>query len=76
MEIDITIYTLPNCVQCDVTKRKLKEHNVPYKEVDLSTDEEASNMVKELGYTSAPVVVVDGRHWSGFKLEKIKELIR
>lgn len=74
--MNITIYTLPNCVQCDMTKRMLKQKNVEYSEVDLSTNEEASNMVKEMGYKSAPVVVVGNKHWSGFKLDKIKELIK
>lgn len=71
----VTVYTTPNCVQCDSTKRMLSKADVPYDVVDLSQDADAMTMVKELGYVAAPVVTVDDRHWSGFRIEKIKNLI-
>lgn len=67
----VTIYSLPNCVQCDMTKKLFARENVEYTAIDLSTDSEANDFVKGLGYQSAPVVVVDGMHWSGFKRDKI-----
>lgn len=74
--MNITIYTLPNCVQCDTTKRYLDRHNVAYETVDLSQDESAMEKVKALGYSSAPVVTVGDRHWSGFKLDLINGVIK
>jgi glutaredoxin-like protein NrdH len=71
----VTVYTLPNCVQCDQTKRHLDKGQVEYTTVDLSTDKEAYDMVVGLGYQSAPVVVTAGEHWSGFRLEKLKNLV-
>jgi glutaredoxin-like protein NrdH len=63
-------------VQCNQTKRLLERATVSYNSVDLSTDTEAMTMVKDLGYTAAPVVITDKLgHWSGFRLEKIKELV-
>lgn len=70
----VVIYTLPSCVQCDTTKRMLKKIDVEYREVDLSVNEEAYQMVKALGYTAAPVVVAGEEHWSGFRPEKIQSL--
>ena len=70
----VVIYTLPSCVQCDTTKRMLKKIDVEYREVDLSLNEEAYQMVKALGYTAAPVVVAGEEHWSGFRPEKIQSL--
>lgn len=40
--------------------------------VDLSESPEALECVKELGYSSAPVVVVDDEdHWAGFRPDHI-----
>lgn len=71
----VTVYTTPECVQCNSTKRMLDKHNVPYETVDLSQDAEALAMVRELGYTAAPVVIAGDKHWSGFRIEKLKNLI-
>lgn len=62
----VTVYSLPNCVQCRTTKRVLDAQGTHYREVMLHEDEAASEYVKSLGYQQAPVVVVDEKnHWSG-----------
>jgi glutaredoxin-like protein NrdH len=71
----ITVYTLPNCVQCDMTKRVMDGLGLEYDTIDLSADVEAATMVVGLGYKQAPVVVSGDRHWSGFKLDRIKSLV-
>lgn len=71
----ITVYTLPNCVQCDSTKKMLDKNSVPYSTVDLSEDIVAKEMVLDMGYSSAPVVVTENDHWSGFRIEKLNGLI-
>jgi glutaredoxin-like protein NrdH len=70
----ITVYTLPSCVQCDSTKRVLTKNSIEYQVVDLSQDEVAMEMVKELGYNAAPVVVAGDDHWSGFRPDKLAAL--
>lgn len=70
----VTVYTLPACVQCDSTKRLLTKNEIQYQEIDLSIDQEALAMVRELGYTAAPVVVVGDDHWSGFRPDKLATL--
>lgn len=59
-----------------MTKNVLKKSNVAYNEVNLSEDAEATLLVQRLGYKSAPVVVAGDNHWSGFKLDKLKDLIK
>lgn len=71
----VTIYTTPNCVQCEQTKRMLRRSDVEFDTVDLTQDAEAMEMVKGMGYTSAPVVIAGNHHWSGFRNEKIKDLV-
>ncbi len=70
----VTLYTLPACVQCDSTKRLLTKNEIPYQEIDLSQDPEALAMVRELGYTAAPVVMAGEDHWSGFRPDKLATL--
>lgn len=71
-----TVYTLPNCVQCDMTKKLMEREGIAYETVDLSTNDEAMEHVRSLGYQSAPVVISGNQHWSGFKVERIKGLKR
>lgn len=72
--MSVTVYTLPQCVQCDTTKRMLERNNVEYTTVDLTQDADAYDMVKSLGYSAAPVVIAGEDHWSGFRIDKIKAL--
>lgn len=73
--MQIYVYSTPNCPQCRMSKKLLDEANVAYEEVDLSKDDSAMQMVKELGYVSAPVVIADSTHWSGFRHDKLLHLI-
>lgn len=69
------IYTKPQCVQCDMTIKLMNKLGVKYHTVDLSTNEEALATVKDMGYMSAPVIVVnEDNHWSGFRMDKVKSL--
>lgn len=71
----ITVYTKPACVQCNATFRALDKAGIPYQVVDVSTDAEALDHIKVLGYMQAPVVVTETEHWSGFRPDKINTLI-
>ena len=71
----VVVYTTPNCVQCDMTKKILSRDEVDFSEVDISTDSEAHDYVTSLGYKQSPVVVVnDEIHWSVFRMDKIAAL--
>lgn len=72
----ITLYTKPNCVQCDATKRALDKAGLAYSVVDLTQDASALEKVQQWGYRSAPVVVAGDGHWSGFRPDKISEIRR
>lgn len=75
----VTVYSTPNCQQCRMTYRALDQAGIGYVVVDVSGDEAAREYVTdELGYSAAPVVVVDQdpeNHWSGFRREKITALV-
>lgn len=63
----------PSCVQCTATTRKLKALGVDFFETDL--DETNLQRAKDLGHTSAPVVIApNGEHWSGFDPGRLEQL--
>lgn len=74
--MSITVYSKPNCVQCDATYRALAKHGLEYSTVDITADPEALQTVRALGYQQAPVVFADGDHWSGFRPDRIKAVAR
>lgn len=68
----ITVWTKPNCVQCDSTKRQFDKRGIIYQTRKLTP--KAIDRFLELGLTAAPIVETDDRRWSGFRLDKIKSL--
>lgn len=69
------VFSLPNCVQCKFTKDKMDALGIDYEEVDMSQNPLALDEARSLGYQSAPVVITETDHWSGFRIDKIKSLV-
>lgn len=68
----VTVFTTPSCSRCDLTKKAFTNAGVPFGVVDVSEDAQALEMVKSLGHSSAPVVIVEGiEDWSGFRPDHI-----
>lgn len=77
--MNVTVYTLPACVQCDTTKRYLNNQLISFEEVNIAEDTAAYEMIRELGYTAAPVVMVTNGDetvdsWSGFRLDNLQKV--
>ena len=72
----VVVYTLPSCVQCDSTKKYLDRKQIIYETVDLSQDSQAMEHVRQLGYSQAPVVEFEDRHWSGFRMADLDNLVK
>lgn len=74
---EVIVYSKPNCMQCEFTKRWLHENGIPYTTYDVTKDELSLDYIKRLGYQNLPVVYVDKkRHWFGFRpdlMEALKE---
>lgn len=69
----LTVYSKPNCPQCRMTYIALDRRGVPYDVVDVTENDAALAYIsEELGYSAAPVVVIDDHeHWSGFRPDLI-----
>ena len=70
----ITVWELPNCVQCNQTKREFDKLGISYSTRQLNKSPKAVERFKELGLIAAPIVETDKKRWSGFRLEKIRSL--
>ncbi len=73
----ITLYTTgPACMQCRLTTTALTTAGLAFQEIDVRQTPEALDYIQdELGYTQAPVVVVDDEdHWSGFQPDQIRRV--
>jgi glutaredoxin-like protein NrdH len=58
-----------------MTCLSLDKARVEYSTVDLTSNDAALEYVQDLGYSQAPVVVVDDHHhWSGFNPLEIERL--
>jgi glutaredoxin-like protein NrdH len=68
----ITVWELPNCVQCNQTKREFDKRGIIYTTRKLTP--KAVDRFLALGLTSAPIVETDAKRWSGFRLAKIESL--
>lgn len=54
----------------------MKEHNIKFKEIDVSQDEKAKDeLIKKAGKMEVPVVEIDGQIIVGFDKEKICKLL-
>ncbi|MGV0656040.1 glutaredoxin-like protein NrdH [Mycolicibacterium thermoresistibile] len=71
----ITVYTKLQCPQCEQTKKWLDGRGIAYETRDVTLNQEAREYVLGLGYRGAPVVVADGEHWSGFRVDRLKALV-
>ena len=70
----VTVYSKPDCPQCEHTKRDLDTLGISYQSVDLSNDQTQLQRLIQAGYRSAPIVETDRDAWSGYNREKIRSL--
>lgn len=70
----VKIYTKPNCVQCDMTKKLLDKNGVAYTTVDITEDQAAYDEVIDMGFLAAPVVISGEQSWAGFQPDKINAI--
>ena len=77
--IAVAVYTTGHaCMQCRLTKALMEDVGLAFVNYDLTDPANASAreyVTDDLGYSSAPVVVVDDHHhWAGFDPDRIRAL--
>lgn len=73
----ILVYSQDDCIACDRTKKFLDGKNIAYEIVDMTNNDEARTLVKDLGFMAAPVVIVNNgeKKWAGYQREKLIALV-
>lgn len=72
--MQITLWTKPNCPQCEMTKKQFDNRGIIYQVKRLDRSPKAVERFLELGLLAAPIVETDDRRWSGFRLNRIQSL--
>jgi len=72
----VTVYSTPSCSWCTTLKNYLKEHNIPFRDVDVSRDMQAAEaMVKRSGQRGVPQTDINGQMIVGFDKTRINQLL-
>jgi glutaredoxin-like protein NrdH len=77
--MNVTVYTQAECQPCKLTGMKMRQQNIAFDSVRIDQDEAALDLVKSMGFGSAPVIVVDlgdgaTWSWSGYRPDEIEKL--
>ena len=70
----VTVYSKNNCMQCKMTKQFLDRESIPYQEINIDIDPSYIDHLKELGFSSLPVVETESSAFSGFRPDQLKAL--
>ncbi|MBU1124557.1 MAG: glutaredoxin family protein [Candidatus Omnitrophica bacterium] len=76
MSKNVTVYSTPTCPWCIRVKQFLKDNNITFTDIDVSSDQTAAEkMVEASGQMGVPVVDIEGEIIVGFDKEKIKHAL-
>lgn len=70
----IVVYSKPQCMACDQTKKWLERKGLAFEEKALADHLDVLEEAKASGIMSAPICVTDqGSAWGGMNLDKLRE---
>lgn len=77
----ITLYSRPNCPQCDQAKQRLQSLDLQFVVVDVSQDTEARTFLLSQGHRSVPQIYVEDQllvegGWSGLNKLTADEILQ
>ena len=73
MNKKVTVYSTQECPYCIRAKQFLKDNNIEFENIDVSTNhEKAEEMIKASGQMGVPVLDINGELIIGFDKETIK----
>lgn len=72
----VKVYSTPTCPWCIRTKQFLKENNINFQDIDVSSDKQAADeMMQKTGQMGVPVIDIEGEIIVGFDKERIKQAL-
>jgi len=75
-DVKVTVYTAPGCVYCNMAKKFFMDHDILFKEVDVSEDVSArENIEEETHQSGVPVIEVGDHVFVGFDRKALEEVL-
>jgi glutaredoxin 3 len=72
----VTIYTTPACHWCSVAKEFCREHDITYREVDVTVDRSGlRQMLVTTGQHAVPVVMVGEKAMVGWCADEFRQMM-
>ena len=76
MAKQVTIYSTPTCVYCEMAKAFFRKNKIKYKEIDVSKSEKAAHeMIEKSGQMGVPVIIVDKELIVGFNESRLRKAL-
>jgi glutaredoxin 3 len=76
MDKKVKIYSTSTCPYCMRAKQYLKDNNVEFENIDVSTNQQAAQeMIDKSGQMGVPVLDIEGQVIVGFDREKINQIL-
>tara|TARA_Y100000310_G_scaffold345146_1_gene462183 strand:+ start:4902 stop:5138 length:237 start_codon:yes stop_codon:yes gene_type:complete len=73
----VKIYTTSTCPYCDMAKQYMKENKINYEEVNVESDEKATqDLVEKSGQMGVPVLEIGKKIIVGFDKEAIEKALK
>ena len=73
---EVTVYSTPTCPWCAKAKQFLDEHTIPYRNVDVTSDQAGLEEMQRLsGQMGVPVIRLGDEVVVGFDLPRLQELV-
>lgn len=74
--MNVKVYSTPTCPWCSVAKKYLSSKNIPFEDIDVSSDRNAATeMVKKSGQRGVPVIEIGSNIIVGFDQNQIDNLL-
>ena len=72
----VIVFSTPTCSFCNAAKHYFRQHNIKFRDVDVSRDPAAArDMVRRSGQQGVPVIDIGGKIVVGFDRNKINQLL-
>ncbi|MGB9612686.1 MAG: glutaredoxin family protein [Candidatus Margulisiibacteriota bacterium] len=72
----VKVYSTPTCPYCRMVKDFLFQNNIPFEDIDVSSNQAAAQeMIRKSGQMGVPVIDIEGQIVVGFDRSKLKQIL-
>jgi glutaredoxin-like protein NrdH len=73
--MEVIVYTKPHCIECNILKQFLDDHDISYELRDCGHNEERIAEVKAMGFLGVPVTIIGDEKIQGLKPDEILQAL-